>query len=100
MQRQRIDNAADILNRNVIEQCNVAGLRVNSDIRGVSTVGVGSLVAGKSAVGRQTCKFSQVDRDAARSHGCVALDRDVVRRTVQTQARRLAYVFTQLAGGG
>jgi hypothetical protein len=46
VQGERVDDAADVLDRHVVDELDMAGLGVDRDMRGMGAVAVGALVAG------------------------------------------------------
>ena len=74
VQRQRIDDAADVLDRNIVEQLDLSGLGIDRDMGGMRAVGIGSFVAGVRAFGGYAGKFLQVDGAAS---GPTAMPRSI-----------------------
>ena len=74
VQRQRIDDAADVLDRDIIDQLDLSGLGIDRHIGGVRAIRIGPLVARESAVGAKPGEFFQVDGGAAGPDRHAAID--------------------------
>src|SRR6185369_5646759 len=67
VQRQRVDDAAGVLDRDIVEELDAAGLGIDRDVGCVRAVTVGALVAGVGALRRDSGEASQRQRLLARA---------------------------------
>src|SRR4029077_3210586 len=74
--RQRIDDAAAILDDDIVDELDVTELGVDRDVRGMGAVGIGVLLVEEGALGRDAVgrKPFQWDRLAAGPDGLGAFD--------------------------
>src|SRR5262249_60773622 len=67
MQCQRIDDAAHILDGNIIDEPDVTSLGINRDVGCMGSIAVGALVAGEHPFSRKPCELAQRERAPART---------------------------------
>ena len=77
VQGVRVDDAAHVLDRHVVDDLDAPGVRIDGDVRCVRAVAVRALVAGISALLRQRRQISQPDGLAV-CRGFAVDDIDVV----------------------
>ena len=85
VQRQRVDDAADILDADIVEQLHMPGLRIDRDMSRMRAVTVGALVARVGALRGNGLRGQrgQRHRSAFGTDNVIAIDPDVVGRAAQ-----------------
>ena len=86
VQRQRIDDAADILDGDVVEHFDMTGLRIDRDVSGMRAVAVGALAAREGAFSRNPSAASAASATdpSTGPDAPAAVDLDLVGGAAQT----------------
>src|SRR5262249_30576869 len=75
---ERVDDAAHVLDRDIVDELDMAGLGVDRDVGGVGAVAVGALVALVGGFRRQSGEITERKRAPVAAAHRAGLDRDRV----------------------
>ena len=96
VQGQRVDDAAGVFDRDIVEKFHVPGLGIDGDVGGVRAVAIGSLVAGIGGFRRSSGKGGKRKRLPVGTEHGPRVDLDVFFRAAPSLGRRRTDRIAQL----